>query len=345
MVALPQRIQRSADPGRGLLRRAAWALARLRAGLPLKASDLASHFEISLRTAYRDLDFLRDEWRVPLEFDRSQCSFQLTEPTTLLIPVTLSRGEAVAMQFAERVLAQYRGTPFEADLRSAFRKVRDLLPEHMSVSTETMDAMLSLDLGPVNVPDVEIFRTLLTAHRQRLIVRVIYRSLASGRTRTRLLRPYHFFNHRGDWYVAAWDSVRRDVRDFALHRIRRITVTTASYDIPDAFDLRAYLARGLAVEKGGRKLDVAIRFGPDQGRWIRERRWHPTSRIQGTIDGGCVLRMTVAGADEVCRWVLQFGGEAEVLSPASLRDRVARELSRASAAYRQTETLSDSPSR
>lgn len=78
-----------------------------------------------VRTAYRDLDFLRDEWRVPGEFDRPQGN-RLTEPTTALPPVTLSQGELVALYFAEKVLAQYRGTPFEADLTSAFRKLQEL---------------------------------------------------------------------------------------------------------------------------------------------------------------------------------------------------------------------------
>jgi hypothetical protein len=32
-----------------------------------------------VRTAYRDLDFLRDDWRVPLEFDRAQSTYRLTE--------------------------------------------------------------------------------------------------------------------------------------------------------------------------------------------------------------------------------------------------------------------------
>ena len=49
------------------LRRLMWALSRLRFGQPLKATDLAREFEVNVRTAYRDIDFLRDEWRVPLE--------------------------------------------------------------------------------------------------------------------------------------------------------------------------------------------------------------------------------------------------------------------------------------
>ena len=45
------------------LRRMLWAIQRLQKGGALKATDLAREFEVSVRTAYRDLDFLRDEWR------------------------------------------------------------------------------------------------------------------------------------------------------------------------------------------------------------------------------------------------------------------------------------------
>jgi len=62
------------------LRRLFWAVARPRSGRPRKARDLAEEFEVNVRTAYRDLDFLRDEWRVPVEFDRAKDSYTLTEP-------------------------------------------------------------------------------------------------------------------------------------------------------------------------------------------------------------------------------------------------------------------------
>ena len=120
------------------LRRLLWAVGRLRAGRPLKATDLASEFEVNVRTAYRDLDFLRDDWRAPLEFDRAQATYRLTEPTVALPSVTLSEGELVALYFAEKVLAQYRGTPFEADLASAFGKIQELLPEEVKVSPQTI---------------------------------------------------------------------------------------------------------------------------------------------------------------------------------------------------------------
>ena len=81
-------------------------------------------------------------------------------------------------------------------------------------------------------------------------------------------------------------------------------------------------------------MGVAIRFAPRQARWIRERRWHPPARLQEQLDGGVVLHLHIAETTEIRRWVLQFGHEAEVLSPESLRKEVAKDLAAALAAYR-----------
>jgi len=213
--------------------------------------------------------------------------------------------------------------------------MQELLPEEVRVSPESLDAFLSLDLGPLYTPDAAIFREVLVAHRLRRRALIRYRGLSSGKTTDRRIHPYHVFNLRGDWYVAAWDENRKEVRDFAIHRIRRVTLTTESYQIPRGFDFRKYMADVFAIEKRGRPVEVSIRFRPQQARWIRERKWHRSARVQEELDGGLVLRLKVADTSELRRWVLQFGSQAEVLAPASLRRAVGEELSGAAAAYRR----------
>jgi predicted DNA-binding transcriptional regulator YafY len=310
-----------------------WIIRQLQDGRPLQATDVAREFEVDVRTAYRDLDFLRDDWRVPLEYDPAQRTYRLTGPITSLPPISLSQGEVVALYFAEKVLRLYRGTPFEADLASAFGKLQELLPQEVNVSPDLLEAWLSLDLGPLYTPDAAVFRDVLAAQRQRRVALVRYRSLSSGRTGDRRIHPYHVFNLRGDWYVAAWDERRKEVRDFALHRIRRITLTTQTYEVQPGFDFRRYMADAFGIEKGGKAVEVDIRFAPRQARWIRERKWHRSARIQEEMDGGLVLRLKVAETSELRRWVLQFGSEAEVLAPASLRAAMVKELAAARAAY------------
>ena len=315
------------------LRRLLWAVGRLRSGRPLKAHDLAAEFEVNVRTAYRDLDFLRDDWRVPLEFDRAQGTYRLTEPTVALPLVTMSEGELVALYFAEKVLAQYRGTPFEADLSSAFRKIQDLLPGEVRVSPASLDDYVTLDPGPLHTPDAQVFKDVLAALRLRRCLLVRYSSLSSNRTAERTIHPYHLFNHHGDWYVAGWDEARKQIRIFALHRIRRTTLATSGFEPQPGFRFEDFMADAFGVQKGEKPVSVSIRFAPRQARWIRERRWHKTARVQEQTDGGLVLHLKVAETSEIRRWVLQFGSEAEVLAPPSLRNVVARELAAALGAY------------
>ena len=40
--------------------------------------DVAARFEVGVRTACRGLDFLRDELRTPIEYDRTRGSWWLT---------------------------------------------------------------------------------------------------------------------------------------------------------------------------------------------------------------------------------------------------------------------------
>lgn len=316
------------------LRRMMWTLHQLKAGRKVTAPLVAREFGCGVRTAYRDIDFLRDAWRTPMEFDRAAGSYRLTEPSAPLPPIELSEGELVALYFAEKVVQQYRGTPWEKDLAAAFRKIQTLLPDKVQVVPDRLQSFLSLDLGPLpQGGDPEIFKDVARGVTLGRRIRIRYRSLSSDATTDRTVDPYRIFNLRGAWYVAAWDRRHRAVRDFALHRIQRVTVLEETFTPEPGFSFKKYMANAFSIEKGGRLANVAIRFAPRQARWIRERPWHRSARIQERIDGGCVLRMRVKVTSELTRWINQFGDETEVLSPPSLRREIARGLSATAELY------------
>lgn len=310
-------------------------MGQLRGGRPFTASDLARTWEVGLRTAYRDIDFIRDEWKAPVEFDRSKHGYVLTDTTFALPALTLTQGELVGLFFAEKIVALYRGTPYGPALQSALDKLEALLPGEIRIGPGALDAFLSLDLGPVIAPDPEVFGAVAQAITSGRRLKVRYKSLSSDRVRDRVLEPYRVFNHRGDWYVLAFDDLRSELREFAMHRMRRPTLLEQRYVIDPAFRFEKYMADVFGVEKGAKPVEVTVRFAPRQARWIRERKWHRSARIQEALDGGCVLTVKVSGMGEIKRWVMQFGAEAEVLAPSGLREEVGRELAAAAAAYEE----------
>jgi predicted DNA-binding transcriptional regulator YafY len=78
---------------------------------------------------------------------------------------------------------------------------------------------------------------------------------------------------------------------------------------------------------------VRIRFSRDQARYVQERRWAAEQRIKENEDGSIILEMTTSGHWEIARWVLTWGGEAEVLEPKALREMVAAEVGRMARVY------------
>ncbi|QGP92385.1 WYL domain protein [Neomoorella glycerini] len=102
-------------------------------------------------------------------------------------------------------------------------------------------------------------------------------------------------------------------------------MTEKRFNVQPDFSLENYLQDSLGIERGPRVYEVAIRFTAQQARWIRERQWHSSQEMENLSDGGLVLKMRLSGLQEVKRWVLGFGSQAEVLAPPELRREVARE--------------------
>jgi hypothetical protein len=46
----------------------------------------------------------------------------------------MTQGEMLALSGSERMMRQFRGTPFERDLRQAIKKLSEMLPDGVSVS-------------------------------------------------------------------------------------------------------------------------------------------------------------------------------------------------------------------
>ena len=59
--------------------------------------------------------------------------------------------------------------------------------------------------------------------------------------------------------------------------------------------------------------------------YIQEKIWHATQELTPLEDGAVLFEAEVAGTEEIKHWIMQWGAQAEVLSPASLRREIESE--------------------
>ncbi len=64
-----------------------------------------------------------------------------------------------------------------------------------------------------------------------------------------------------------------------------------------------------------------------------EKIWHESQKAEKQPDGSLILTFQVAGLDEIKRWVLSLGPEAEVLAPPQLDEGIRQELHRTLQGY------------
>ena len=130
--------------------------------------------------------------------------------------------------------------------------------------------------------------------------------------------PYHLANINGEWFLFAFDHARKDIRTFAPARIAGVEPTGQTFARPARFSLEKRLHDSFGVVSGAGDFNVSIRFDEFAAGYIREKRWHPSQKLRERKDGGVELQMKLSSLAEVQRWVLSWGGHAQVMAPREL---------------------------
>jgi proteasome accessory factor B len=147
------------------------------------------------------------------------------------------------------------------------------------------------------------------------------------------VRPYHLGCVDNQWYLFGFDLDRQQLRTFALPRIFGPRRTGARFRRPANFSIGKFLDSSFGVFQGEGHTTVRVRFQPFAARLVRERTWHHSQRIKELRDGGLELRLQLGSLEEIERWILSWGDQAEVLEPAKLRQRLAEVGKKLAAAY------------
>src|SRR6185436_2282307 len=125
----------------------------------------------------RDLDYIRDFWKLPLEYDQKRYGYYFSQPIGKFPMVPISEQELVSVFVAQKALRQYHGTPFEQPLRSAFDKLVSSLKGELSVAWADLDAAISFRGIETEAGDMETLQKIGQAVRTRNEVLFDYRKL------------------------------------------------------------------------------------------------------------------------------------------------------------------------
>jgi predicted DNA-binding transcriptional regulator YafY len=283
---------------------------------------LATEIEVTTKTIQRDIDFMRDRLNLPIEYNDKRQGYEFSQPVESFPMVELSEAELISVFVAQKALMQYKGTPFEHPLRSAFEKLVSGLDGTITLAWDDLDSFISFRNFEIVPADLSTFQIVSEAVRRSNVLTFGYKKLNSSTYGPRQIEPYHLACIQDQWYCFGHDTDRREMRTFVLARMKGAAVGIESFKRPEKFSIRDHLKNSFGVFTAKGNHNVRIRFDKFASQLVRERLWHPSQQIQELANGELELRLTVSSLLEIEPWLLSWGEHAHILSPKELVKRI-----------------------
>ncbi len=275
----------------------------------------------STRSLRRYLAILADAG-FPLYFDRAANAYRFADGYSLK-RLDLSSGELFGL-VALRSLGASIGGTIGASIDDVAEKL---------VGSASGGARARIEAGsPVAFRLSEIrldkhgeraFALLSSAERSSRSVRFRYRD-KDGNATTRTADPYGFIINAGRVYCVAYDHKRRDKRTFAVDSVSEPVVLARTFARPADFSIEAYAAASISgVLHADETTPVRVRFAPRVAKAAAAARIVAEREIEQRRDGSVEIVYRVADVDELVRWTLGWGAQAEILDPPEARTRIA----------------------
>ena len=290
--------------------------------------------EISPATFKRDLEYLRDRFHAPIEWDQATHGYRLdaSAPDFELPGLWFSPAETHALLTMQHLLESLQPGLLTPHVKPLLERLRAVLDkgDHSAAEVERRIHVLQQAARKSKLAHFEVVATAVLK-RKRLAIRHHNRERNEETTRT--ISPQHLVHYRGNWYVDAWCHKAEGVRSFSLDAIRSADLLDEkAKDVPKA-ELDLHFQAGYGIFAGKDVQWAKLRFTAERARWVSGEDWHPKQKASFEADGSYLLEVPYADDRELLMDILKFGPDVEVVAPAALRAKVKAALKAALGRY------------
>lgn len=244
-------------------------------------------------------------------------------------PQRLTRPELVALELGLGMLEQELPVDERAVVQEARRRLQQVsVPVVATVAGQRRGTESGGGSAGGGSPVLEVeparpreLGTLATVHRaleQGVVVTLAYQRPDEAAATERRVRPYALVRADANVYLVAHCERAEALRVFRLDRVATAALTGEAFTVPADFRVEQVLQSGRVFQHDDdRTPTLRIRYSPRVARWIAEREGVPCD-----ADGGLEVAYPLADDGWAVRHVLQYGPDAVIVAPDTVRARV-----------------------
>lgn len=293
-------------------------------------------YEVSKRTVERDLVRLSGQFPLTSEGSHPEYWFWMPGAAEQAIPGH-DPMSALTWQLVEEYLQPLLPLSVREELEPQFKSARNFLRDSGSEKLRRWKQRVrylprAMPLPPPKIAS-EVLETVYTALLEGRQIEVHYRSRGQSNARPLTLNPLALVVRETVYYLVTVVEPFEDTVHTALHRMSRPTLLESRAREPEGFDLDDHIREGRFQYASGRKIRLVARFEEYAAQALLEAPLSNDQVTRTTDDGRIEISATVMESNQLFWWLLGFGSNVEVISPADLRGDISEDVERLAARY------------
>lgn len=273
------------------------------------ASELARHFEVSVRTIQRDIDSLCCAGIPIIAANGSNGGYAIAEGFKM-------DGHVISQDEFSYMLTALKG--LSSVTRNA--KTNEIYEKVLALSGRNNHMGMVLDFSVLREGDEKLLQMLQTAVLNRKAVEFTYTN-NSGETRIHCVEPVAVIYRWYAWYLLAYSEVRKDYRIYKLVRMENARITDKSFtkEHMPAEDILAESNK--SYKENVKPTKVTLKCSPGAVYRIRE---YLNGKVTGVLEDGYAI-MEIHVVENEQWWIgviLSLEDTIEIQEPEYIRKRV-----------------------
>lgn len=293
----------------------------------ITAKALADHFEVSVRTIYRDIDVL------------SQAGFSIVTESGHGGGISLMNAKRIQLEamseneflkLIQKVIAKDSNDDVSENIAL---KIRSQLSEESQQKFDSLKKATLVDHKGWDgrnhfVEDkLTLIQRAILNHRKLI---TDYESNQQSLTIERVLQPLGLAKKNQQWYLVAYCEMRQDYRVFKLSKFKKLEITEQEFKVPPYFDLEAfwkatthdYSIKESKVADNGQDMTTKPRYLvkiESEPEWLR----HLDGFELLSVENKC-YQFNLISEDVAMAQLFLICDQIKILSPSSLLNRIRR---------------------
>ncbi len=273
-------------------------------------------------TIEKDMFSMKIEHDAPIKYSKINNGYCYDDPNFSINDIPLTEDELSSIKFAVNTLQQFREVPFFQQFGNAIDKIVDRVSIGGNPDDDEINRYVQFE-SVFSVGGNEFLPIILEGIRTKKMIWFTYASFIKGVEKPRKVSPLLLKEYRNRWYLISYDKAKKDIVTYALDRMQDPIILEDEAESPPSFNSDSYFQDTIGITTyQGKAEKITINANSIAAKYIASQPFHASQKVISESQDQTTFELTILVSEEFIRTLLSYGGEIEIVSPASLRKTI-----------------------